>query len=317
MPADAIYKGLIPKWIREMDPDTQERIGAGIGMLSMGVKIMMASFPMLFVPQMCDDKPCSMGEKFTGWKYLMFMNFCTFGAFMNLYRIQWNRENYMIDFFDEDDDKAENYLTEEIKQYPNILKKITSLNKNIKFANNISIGAFLINTIYSSSFILTIRYLDSTTLTVLLTNSLLVQGKLLQIRGAYTCDDYAQSTVGTRPKVYNIIDVDKRHTYPICDVELAKLESGDVSPTSRPVDNKDVVIETLPDAPDSSSPMSPRQSPVGSENSSGDETATSMSSETVEKTLEDPAFDRDAKATAEIAEVVAQSVEAAIEQNEK
>ncbi len=313
MPADSIYKGLIPKWIREMDPDTQEKISSGIGMISMGVKIMMASFPMLFVPQMCDDKPCSMGEKFTGWKFLMFMNFVTFGAFMNLYRIQWNRENYMIDFFDEDDDKAENYLTEEIKAYPDILTKITSLNKNIKFANNVSIIAFVVNTIYSSSFILTMRYLDTTTLTVLLTNSLLVQGKLLQIRSAYVSDDYAQSTVGSRPKVYNIIDLDKRH--PICDVELAKLESGEATP----IDNKEIEVEVpaKPDQPPIMSPdNSPRQ-PSPTAESSGDETGTTMSSETVEKTLEDPAFDTDAKATAEIAQVVAESVEAAIEKSEK
>ena len=117
----------------------------------------------------------------------------------------------MIDYFDEDDDKSENALFDEIEHYPLIKRKINKLNKKIGSANTACIVFFAINTVWSSSFILAQRYLDATTITVLLTNSILVQGKLMQIRDAHMSEDLAQSSVGTRPKKYNIIDVDKRN----------------------------------------------------------------------------------------------------------
>tara|TARA_X000001036_G_C20667554_1_gene801256 strand:- start:1701 stop:2384 length:684 start_codon:yes stop_codon:yes gene_type:complete len=117
----------------------------------------------------------------------------------------------MIDYFDEDDDKSENALFDEIEHYPLIKRKINKLNKKIGSANTACIVFFGINTIWSSGFILAQRYLDATTITVLLTNSILVQGKLMQIRDAHLSEDLAQSSVGTRPKKYNIIDVDKRN----------------------------------------------------------------------------------------------------------
>ena len=201
----------LPKFIREMDDDTVEKIQGYIAMGGMFIKILMASFPMMFVPQLCDGEPCSMAEKFLGWNWLMIVNVMTFGSFCNLYYIQAKREFYMIDFFDEDDEKSENALFDEIEHYPLIKRKILKLNKKLASGNNACIIFFAINTIWSSCFILAQRYLDATTITVLLTNSILVQGKLMQIRDAHTSEDLAQSSVGTRPKKFNIIDVDKRN----------------------------------------------------------------------------------------------------------
>ena len=201
----------LPRCIRDMDNDTVEKIQGYIAMGGMFVKILMASFPMMFVPQLCEGEPCSMSDKFLGWNWLMLVNVTTFGSFCNLYYIQAKREFFMIDYFDEDDDKSENALFDEIEHYPLIKRKINKLNKKIGSANTACIAFFAINTIWSSSFILAQRYLDATTITVLLTNSILVQGKLMQIRDAHTSEDLAQSSVGTRPKKYNIIDVDKRN----------------------------------------------------------------------------------------------------------
>ena len=201
----------LPKCIREMDNDTVEKIQGYIAMGGMFVKILMASFPMMFVPQLCEGEPCSMSDKFLGWNWLMLVNVTTFGSFCNLYYIQAKREFFMIDYFDEDDDKSENALFDEIEHYPLIKRKINKLNKKIGSANTACIVFFAINTIWSSAFILAQRYLDATTITVLLTNSILVQGKLMQIRDSHMSEDLAQSSVGTRPKKYNIIDVDKRN----------------------------------------------------------------------------------------------------------
>jgi len=211
----------LPKFIREMENDTVEKIEGYMAMGTMFIKILMASFPMMFVPQLCDGDPCSMNDKIVGWNWLMITNFITFFTFCNLYYAQGKREFYMIDYFDEDDEKSENYLAEEILDYPAIHKKILKLTKSLKTSNNICIASFIINTLYSGIFILSTRYLDTTTLTVLLTNSILVQGKLLQIRAAHNSEDLAQSSVGTKPKIFNIIDVDKRKA-----PELIALEKG-------------------------------------------------------------------------------------------
>ena len=63
--------------------------------------------------------------------------------------------------------------------------------------------------------------MDSTTLTVLLTNSLLVQGKLMQIRESYIGDDLGVSTVSTSPRIYNVIDKD--YTVPTTENEVLDL----------------------------------------------------------------------------------------------
>ena len=104
--------------------------------------------------------------------------------------------------------RAENHLTDQILKYPEVHNRIVSLNTSIRKCNYACMGMYAVNTVYSSLFILLWRYLDSTTLTVLITNSLLVQGKLMQIHASYTGDDLAMSTVGTRPKVFNVIDKD-------------------------------------------------------------------------------------------------------------
>jgi len=203
------------------DPDTKEKMENYTSSVGMFVKILMASFPMLFVPQQCEDGPCSMEDKISAWSYLFAVNVMTFGMFGGLYFVQTHRETFMIDNFDEDDDKAENYLTEQIVAYPKIHTDITNYNNRIRKCNYGAAGMYVLNTIYSAAFIFSQRYLDSTTFTVLMTNSLLVQGKLMQIHASYTSDDLAMSTVATRPKVFNVIDKDV--------VKPAQIDAIDIS----------------------------------------------------------------------------------------
>ena len=247
---------MVLTWWKNLDPDTKEKISNNGAMVGMFVKILMASFPMLFVPQECGDGPCSMVQKVNVWKSLIFLNCMTFFSFINLYYIQGTRETYMIDFFDEDDERAENFLTDEIESYPTIKSRILQLNKRLHRSNLVCVGFFLMNTIYSSGFILVERYLDTTTLTVLLTNSILVQGKLAQIHSCHTGDDLGQSSVGTRPKKYNVIDKDKRN-----------LRSAPGSTTDFSVAGSEDVILEIPEkcdleAPDWEEALSPPGSPA-------------------------------------------------------
>tara|TARA_B100001094_G_C17982789_1_gene696074 strand:+ start:8 stop:856 length:849 start_codon:yes stop_codon:yes gene_type:complete len=212
---------------QELDQDTKDRIQNTFSMGIMFIKILMASFPMLFVPQQCDGEPCSMSEKMLGWGWLSLVNVITFASFIGLYFFQGKREHFLIEYLDEDDNVAENKLTTQILEYPIIRAGLLELNKNIMYTNMLCIFMFIINTVYSSCFILIKRYLDSTTITVLLTNSLLVQGKLMQIRQSYTGDDLGVSTVATSPKVYNVIDKD--HIRPINEKALLNIISPRIS----------------------------------------------------------------------------------------
>ena len=213
----------------KFNPDTTEKIQTNIAMSTMFIKIIMASFPMLFVPQKCGTHVCSMVDKITGWHVLSTFNFATFLLFLRLYYVQKKRENFLIEYFDEDDQVAEDELTKQIEKFPVIKKEVCILNHQIRVANSRCIWAFVFNSTWSILFILIMRYLDATTITVLLTNSLLVSGKLDQIRQSYLGDDLAQSTVQTVPKVFNVIDKDYILKEDHKDIEIIELTIEDDS----------------------------------------------------------------------------------------
>ena len=76
----------------QLSNDTKEKIEGYTAMGSMFVKVLMASFPLLFVPQECNDSTCSMGQKFTAWKFITLVNFITFGSepdIINIYIINF------------------------------------------------------------------------------------------------------------------------------------------------------------------------------------------------------------------------------------
>ena len=199
----------------KIDDDNKLKAANAASMCLMFVKIFMACFPFIVVPQKCsnnndDDSNdvCSNYDKIVFWHVGVIFNAITFFTFCNLYFIQSKREFFMIDKFDEDDEIAEDALNEQIKLFPDIHNDILSLNKKIKNSNTICLYSFVLNTIGSTISILFKTYLDTTTITVLLTNSMLVNGKLTQIRKVYNCDDLAMSSVTTKQRVYNIIDRD-------------------------------------------------------------------------------------------------------------
>lgn len=189
--------------------DVKSLITVYIKMSMMMIKILISSFPLLFIPQNCDDSSCSLNEKFLYWKYFHFMNvFCAL-SFVNLYYWQNKRETYMIEHFDENDEISENSLTTQIEYYPEIKKRIVILNKTLKKSN---IACFIItvsNMLFSYMLIFYLKYLDSMTISVTITNSLLVYNKLFQIYACFTGDDLAQSSVFVKPRIYNCIDKDK------------------------------------------------------------------------------------------------------------
>tara|TARA_B110000116_G_scaffold246774_1_gene238747 strand:- start:2909 stop:3592 length:684 start_codon:yes stop_codon:yes gene_type:complete len=190
--------------------DDKMKINNLISMALMFIKIVMACFPLLVVPQKCESFSCNNQEKIIYWNAFFIPNILSFVSFLNLYYIQYKRELFLIDKFDEDDEIAEDELNNEIQkpEYSDIYQKILFYNKRIKISNEICFLTFMANTIGSSILILIYTYLDTTTFTVILTNSLLIQSKLSQIRKISQCDDLAMSSVSVKQRVYNIIDRD-------------------------------------------------------------------------------------------------------------
>ena len=194
----------------KLDEDAKMKLCNSISMALMFVKIIMACFPFLVVPQRCHGDVCGNNDKVAYWSYALIPNVLSFMSFVNLYYVQSCREFFLIDKFDEDDEVAEDALNAEIRapQYKEIYDRILALNKRIKWSNQICLCSFVLNTVGSAVSIFTLTYLDSTTVTVLLTNSMLIHSKLAQIKKTYTCDDLAMSSVSVRQRVYNIIDRD-------------------------------------------------------------------------------------------------------------
>ena len=134
--------------------------------------------------------------------------FCAL-SFINLYHWQNKRETYMIEHFDENDEISENSLTTQIESYPEIKNRIMTLNQILKKSNIACFFITVSNMIFSYLLIFYFKYLDSMTISVTITNSLLVYNKLFQIYACFIGDDLAQSSVFIKPRIYNCIDKDK------------------------------------------------------------------------------------------------------------
>lgn len=190
--------------------DDKLKINNALSMLLMFVKIVMACFPFLVVPQKCDINVCTNEDKIVFWNLAFIPNLLSFVTFINLYYVQYTREMFLIDKFDEDDQVAEDELNNEIQkpEYKDIHNRVILLNERIKISNEICLYVFIANTMGSSLAILTKTYLDSTTFTVLLTNCMLIHSKIIQIKNVYHGDDLAISSVSIKQRVFNIIDKD-------------------------------------------------------------------------------------------------------------
>ena len=118
-------------------------------------KIVMGTFLIVFVPQKCDEKPIHliMTQNFFNNKLLNTVgnasNFVTFSSVLTLYVLEYQRENWCIQYLDIDDEKSTNLLDTEIEAYPKYKIKMNKLNKNYIFSVYISTFLMIVNFIIS------------------------------------------------------------------------------------------------------------------------------------------------------------------------
>jgi hypothetical protein len=221
--------------MKEISSDTVQRIKATILFISEMFKVLMATLLSVFVPQKCGDDDiiindynstftnsnnttsteCSMSDNFTNLSSfniaVLVINFATLGSFLSMYIIEYVRENWCIKYLDMDNNKANTNLKTEIENYPEIKNNLIKLNKH--YFNNIIVllVSNVVNFVMSSVLIYYYYFLDYRSVTVLLTNVLLIIDKL--VASLNTANNSIKETLPFSaymkvPAVYNTIDAD-------------------------------------------------------------------------------------------------------------
>jgi hypothetical protein len=139
----------------KVDIDTVQRITISLNFLLEFYKISMGTLLILFVPQMCYTKPCTIIDNITmstTWEMVcVVFNFISWLSVLGLYVVELKREHYAIEFLDVECDKPNNFLDKEIEDYPDIKNKIkianTNYDKIFKVSGMLSIINLLLSTI--------------------------------------------------------------------------------------------------------------------------------------------------------------------------
>jgi hypothetical protein len=165
--------------------DTKQRIQATFSLILEASKILMAALLVVFVPQKCPengDKLCTFNDNFVDLSdynlFVLVFNFVTLAAFIFLYRVEYYREKWCIKYLDIDPNQPNNYLKEELRQYPIIDEEMLHLNRRYLRWSKLTLFLYIFNTIFSAVLIYVYYYLDYRSITVLLTNIVLVADKL-------------------------------------------------------------------------------------------------------------------------------------------
>ena len=200
----------------KVDVDTKQRIMTAIFMILEFYKIVMGTFLVVFVPQKCDDKICTMTQNFFNSKLLNTVgntsNFVTFTSVLTLYVLEYQRENWCIKYLDIDDEKSTNNLDNEIEAYPKYKLKMNQLNKHYVWSVYVSTFLMIINFVISG-FTVYQSYAGTNSITSFISFFMLVTMKLysaLTVGRLSLKNERANSAYLREPKTYNSIDADYR-----------------------------------------------------------------------------------------------------------
>ena len=196
--------------------DTKQRVKTVLSMCLEFYKVLMGTFLVVFVPQQCDDKICTMSENFYNGKTLNYVgnisNALTFASICTLYLIEFKRENWCIEYLDIDDEKSTNNLDQEIELYPKFKNQMAILNKKYIISVYFSLFTMIINFILSGVTVYQ-SYAGPNSITTFVSFFMLVFMKLYSswTVGALSIkNERANSAYLKEPKTYNTIDIDYR-----------------------------------------------------------------------------------------------------------
>lgn len=211
----------------ELSDDTKQKIKATLSFVLESYKVLMASLLVVFVPQRCEneviseqnitvieDTECTLSDNFIGLNRfnlgVLIFNFLTLGSFVALYVIEYIREHWCIDYLDIDITKANNNLSKEIEKFPELKEKLIVKN-NDYYKSLITVIIMSITNFIISSIVIYEYYLDYKTLTVLLSNILLVVDKIAScysISKTSLDNKLPYSAYMKTPVIFNTIDAE-------------------------------------------------------------------------------------------------------------
>jgi hypothetical protein len=176
-------------------------------------KVIIATLPSIFVPQSCNGQICELNENFEDLsdynKFVIVFNFITLISFVLSYIYEYRREKFCIKYLDIDYEIKKTNLNEEIEEYPEIKDKMYKINKKYKYISLFLIGINFLNLLFSAILVFGMYYLDNKTISVFLTNTILIGGKLYSMYNTSYYSVYEElcySAYMTNPICYNTID---------------------------------------------------------------------------------------------------------------
>ncbi len=205
--------------------DARHYMTSTFNTLKESFKVIMACLLAVFVPQNCSDNSnnnsnneedviCSIQQNIfnlTDWnKLVLAFNFATMGFFIILYLTENLRERFLIRYFDKDESKPDNNLLNVFQdKYLDIKKRLNRYNSVAFYVYLITLIFFITNTILSGILVFKDYYLDTRTITVFITNILLLSGKIfsgLSVAFESRKRSLAYSLTLQEPISWNVID---------------------------------------------------------------------------------------------------------------
>ena len=196
--------------------DMKQKRNALIALVLELYRVLMGAGLMLFVPQECNNTSCSLGDNLnrndTFSIICLSFNLFTAFTFLVLYGVEFKRESKLISYLEVNKNKPMDCKSVEVE-----LEKLHISYKNIiwdmdyyyKISGYFSFFVFLTNTVLSGISIFD-RYLDETTITVLITNILFMGMKIYEVLTiVYTDKNVFLSAFLTKRVQYNDVDPDK------------------------------------------------------------------------------------------------------------
>jgi hypothetical protein len=182
----------------------------------------MATMLIIFVPQHCDyikDNICTIYHHFYELKVfniiILTINFISLISFIVLYIIEYKREIWCIEYLDINPNIFDKNLKMELEKYPEFKTNLATINNNYMKATFVVSIITIINFITSIIFILYYYYLDYRTITVIISNFMLVVDKLnncIKISTLSIDEGTPSSAYVLIPIKYNTIDNDYKQS---------------------------------------------------------------------------------------------------------
>ena len=167
--------------------DTKQHISSTITFFIEVYRVIMGAFLVVFIPQDCEGHLCTFNENISTKETIkiicLYTNLITFLSLLITYIIEYYRELSLIKYLDVNRFKTNDNesIGQTLLSLPERKKiKLWNIDEKYKKSAYVSLGFFLINSILSCIAIFT-HFLDSKTITVLLTNFLFIIFKIYDI----------------------------------------------------------------------------------------------------------------------------------------